>query len=123
MAEPDEDYKKFIDLLEQLLALLKKPPACFNSITLPVTGTTTGQPDAATALAAATLDANDKLTKFGDQWCSKGNKKCPGSTCVPTLSNLEVTAEKTTDGLDTKTNKTVYACEVTLKGTVSCYCG
>jgi hypothetical protein len=121
MSDVNEDYKKLIDLIEKLLKELEKPDPCFNSISIPMQGSSGWVADASTALADATLDANAKLTTFGEKWCGAG--KCDSATCAPTLSGLEVTAQTVTERVNpTDSTKTEYSAKVTLKGTVSCFC-
>jgi hypothetical protein len=117
----DDDLKRLIELISKLLEELKKPAPCSEGITLKMDGESTGAADEATAIALATKDAKKKMIAFGDSWCEDG--KCTGATCKPSLSELEVTASRTTAQHSPNDPKRVtYDGEVTLSGKVSCYC-
>lgn len=119
----DDDLRQLIELIKKLLDELQKKPACFSNIKLPMEGSADGD-NPVTAAANAALDAQKKLTTFGDTWCQAGKEKCPQAQCKPTLSDISVTATKTSPVRDPHDAEKItgYHATVSLTGTISCEC-
>ncbi len=120
------ELEKLIELITKLLAEKQKPKpvSCGQPIKLSMDGkTTTAAPDEVTAIAQASKDAQDKLTRFGEKWCTGSCAETPGTTCKPVISDLTVTSIKTTEvGSTTPSGTSTWSAQVTVTALISCEC-